>query len=426
MAAAVRVHELGKRYRVGTAEDYDTLAGRVGAALTAPVRNYRRLRGLVRFRDGDEPDVIWALRDVSFELDTGEVLGVVGRNGAGKTTLLKILSRTVDPTTGQAELWGRSASLLEVGTGFHPELTGRENVYLNGSILGMRRHEIRRHFDEIVEFAGVERFIDTPVKRYSSGMQLRLAFSVAAHLDADILMADEVLAVGDAEFQRKCLGKMHDVAAGGRTVIFVSHNKAAVASLCTRAIWLELGELRADGPVDDVLGAYIASIHAAGDGVRARPDREGDGRARITNIEFVDGHGETVTNVLAGEDVAVRVYFERAAGEALRNPYATIYLHAATGEPVAMVSSLYTGDSWAELPRRGSFLCRLPRLPLNTGEYLVSAAILANGRKADFLRDAAVLAVEALSFYDTGRHPEPTAASVLLENSWELDSEEPA
>jgi lipopolysaccharide transport system ATP-binding protein len=425
MAFAVRVHQLGKRYRVGRAETYDTLAARLGAAVTAPVRNYRRLRQLVRFADSDEADVIWALRDVSFQLAEGEVLGVVGRNGAGKTTLLKILSRTVDPTRGSAELHGRTASLLEVGTGFHPELTGRENVFLNGSILGMRRDEIRRRFDEIVEFAGVARFIETPVKRYSTGMQLRLAFSVAAHLDADVLMADEVLAVGDAEFQRKCVGKMHDVATSGRTVIFVSHNKAAVASLCTRAIWLELGRLRADGPVDEVLSAYIASIRTPTDGgIQGRPDREGDGRARITNIEFVDAHGETVMNVLAGENVTVRVSFERSSNEPLRRPYATVYLHAATGEPVAMVSSLYTGEAWEELPRRGSFLCRLPRLPLNTGEYVVSAAILADGRKADFLRDAAVLAVEALSFYGTGRHPEPTAASVLLENSWELVADE--
>jgi lipopolysaccharide transport system ATP-binding protein len=425
MAVAVSVHGLGKRYRVGKAETYDTLAGRLGGALTAPVRNYRRLRRLVRFGDSDESDVIWALRDVSFQLAEGEVLGVVGRNGAGKTTLLKILSRTVDPTRGSAELYGRTASLLEVGTGFHPELTGRENVYLNGSILGMRRQEIQRRFDEIVEFAGIARFIDTPVKRYSTGMQLRLAFSVAAHLDADILMADEVLAVGDAEFQRKCLGKMHDVATSGRTVIFVSHNKAAVASLCTRAIWLELGRMRADGPVDEVLSAYIASIRTAADGaIRSRSDREGDGRARITNVEFVDARAETVTNAFAGEDLAVRVSFERTVDEPLRSPYATIYLHAATGEPVAMVSSLYTGDAWDELPRRGRFLCRLPRLSLNTGEYVVSAAILADGRKADFLRDAAVLAVEALSFYGTGRHPEPTSASVLLENSWELAADD--
>jgi lipopolysaccharide transport system ATP-binding protein len=421
MSVAVRVDELGKQYRVGRVEAYDTLAGRVRGALAAPLRNYRGLRGLTSFGGAEERDTIWAIRDVSFELEEGEVLGVVGRNGAGKSTLLKILSRTVEPSRGSAELHGKTAALLEVGTGFHRDLTGRENVFLNGSILGMRKREIERRYDDIVDFAGVGEFIDTPVKRYSSGMQLRLAFAVAAHLDSDILIADEVLAVGDAEFQRKCLGKMREVATSGRTVVFVSHNKAAVASLCTRAIWLDRGHVRADGTVDDVVSQYVRSIPTAYDeSVGARTDRVGDGRARITNVSFVDARGEPVTSFMSGEDAEIHVSYETTADEPLRNAHATVVIHSALGEPVTMVSSLFTGDEFRVLPRRGRFACKLPRLPLNTGEYLASALIFADGRKVDDLRDAAVFAVEAVGYYPSGRHPEPNAGSVLLPNSWEV------
>jgi lipopolysaccharide transport system ATP-binding protein len=211
--------------------------------------------------NGEKPkrETFWALKDISFEAEHGEVLGIIGRNGAGKSTLLKILSRITRPTKGYVDIYGRVGSLLEVGTGFHPELTGRENVYLNGAILGMSRNEIARRFDEIVAFAEVEQFLDTPVKRYSSGMYTRLAFSVAAHLDPEILIVDEVLAVGDAEFQKKCLGKMGDVAKSGRTVLFVSHNMVAVQNLCQRAVWLEDGSIREDGPVREVVGHYVSS-----------------------------------------------------------------------------------------------------------------------------------------------------------------------
>ena len=422
MSVAVRVEGLGKRYRVGRARQHETLGGLLLDVATAPVRNVRRLRGLTHF-DGDEPDTFWALRDVGFELQEGEVLGVVGRNGAGKSTLLKILSRTVDPTEGAAELWGRTASLLEVGTGFHGDLTGRENVFLNGSILGMRRREIRRRFDEIVEFAGVGEFVDTPVKRYSSGMQLRLAFAVAAHLDADVLIADEVLAVGDAEFQRKCLGKMRDVATSGRTVIFVSHNKAAVATLCTRAIWLENGRVDADGAVAEVVDAYVRSIPTAfAERAAERRSREGDGRARITGVRFADARGEPVESFASGEDAEIHVTYETEPDVTLRNAHVSVILHTSLGEPVSMASSLFSGDELPLLPRRGRLVCRLPRLALNTGEYVCAVALIADGRKADVVRDAAVFAVEALDFYPSGRHPDPAYGPLLLENEWRLEA----
>ena len=267
---AIKVEAISKRYRIGLKEEiHDSLFSAMADFVKGPIKNYRKYRSLYKFDDpttaskpeqiDTEDDIIWALRDVSFEVETGEVLGIIGRNGAGKSTLLKILCRITEPTSGIATIHGRISSLLEVGTGFHQELTGRENVYLNGTILGMKKKEVDRKFDEIVEFSGIEKFIDTPVKRYSSGMRVRLAFSVAAHLEPEILMIDEVLAVGDADFQRKCLNKMEDAGKRGHTVLFVSHNMPAVARLCQRTIHLENGSIFRDGLTHEVLSAYMTS-----------------------------------------------------------------------------------------------------------------------------------------------------------------------
>jgi lipopolysaccharide transport system ATP-binding protein len=256
---AIKVEGLSKRYRIGLKEEiHDTLVGAAMAFIKSPVKNLKRLRRLSYFEDGqDEEDIIWALKEVSFEVQKGEVVGVIGRNGAGKSTLLKVLAGITYPTAGRAEIDGRVASLLEVGTGFHQELTGRENVYLNGTILGMTRKEIDRKFDEIVEFSGVEKFIDTPVKRYSSGMRVRLAFSVAAHLEAEILLIDEVLAVGDTAFQQKCLGKMGEVSKEGKTVLFVSHSMGMIRYLCSRALLIDKGKIQIDGNVSEVTDIYL-------------------------------------------------------------------------------------------------------------------------------------------------------------------------
>jgi lipopolysaccharide transport system ATP-binding protein len=260
VAIAVRTELLGKRYRIGLAAQRPrTLREAITLTAGAPLRNLRRLRSAASSGGREGPDLIWALRDVSFEMREGEVVGIIGRNGAGKSTLLKLLSRITEPTTGSADIYGRVGSLLEVGTGFHQELTGRDNIYLSGSILGMDRGYITRRFDEIVEFAGIGVFLDTPVKRYSSGMYLRLAFAVAAHMEPEVLIVDEVLAVGDTEFQKKCLGKMGTVAREGRTVLFVSHNLDAVQRLCSRSILLERGTLVADGPTAEINHRYLSS-----------------------------------------------------------------------------------------------------------------------------------------------------------------------
>ncbi|HEY2074037.1 MAG TPA: polysaccharide ABC transporter ATP-binding protein [Gaiellaceae bacterium] len=306
----ITAESVGKRYVLGERESYRALRDVIAGAVTAPVRR-------VRQRRSPRPE-IWALEDVSFTLGRGEVLGLIGANGAGKSTLLKILSRITDPTKGRVVLRGRVGSLLEVGTGFHPELTGRENIMLNGTILGMRRAEIVRRFDEIVEFSGAAKFLDTPVKRYSSGMQVRLAFAVAAHLEPEILLVDEVLAVGDAEFQQKCLGKMRDVTREGRTVIFVSHNLAAVRSLCPRALVLEKGRLVFDGPTEDGVHRYLG--HAEGER-NAAVVEEKDLQLRIskerlysdqpffecTRIAVLDEEGLPCSAFGSDEEIAIEV-----------------------------------------------------------------------------------------------------------------------
>jgi lipopolysaccharide transport system ATP-binding protein len=309
MSLAVAVEGLGKRYRIAhQLNPYGRLTESLAGAMRAPI-------DMLRGRRRVATEWLWALRDVSFEVQQGDVVGVIGRNGDGKTTLLKLLSRITEPTTGRVMLRGRVASLLEVGTGFHPELTGRENIFLSGAILGMRRTEIAHKFDEIVDFAGTEQFLDTPVKRYSSGMQVRLGFAVAAHLETDILLVDEVLAVGDAAFQKKCIAKMSDVAAGGRTVMFVSHNMQAVASLCNRAMLLWDGRLAFSGPTAETIEAYAGSWAQQvdkGDGSFVYPDR-GGGDARLIGIRLLDTRGRPALrhNVLERIDVEIEFVVRR-------------------------------------------------------------------------------------------------------------------
>jgi len=295
------VDRLSKRYRLGAKEERrDTLAGVAAALVRQPLRNLRRVKSLTSFSsDENEADILWALREVSFEVKNGESVGIIGANGAGKSTLLKILSRITQPSSGTARVNGRVSSLLEVGTGFHPDLTGRENVYLNGAILGMSRREIDRKFEAIVEFADVSKFIDTPVKRYSSGMGLRLAFSVAAHLEPEIMLVDEVLAVGDHRFQKKCIGKMGEVASAGRTVLYVAHNMPAISRLCQRAILMEHGRIAEDGPVHDVIGTYLNSGLGT-TAVREWLDREhapGGEIVRLRAVRVLDEDGDPADTI---------------------------------------------------------------------------------------------------------------------------------
>lgn len=383
---AIHIEDLGKRYRIGAREDGNkTLREAIVGAVKAPLHNLRRLRSLTRF-DGakDDQDIIWALRDICLDIKQGEVVGIIGPNGAGKSTLLKVLSRITEPSTGFAEMDGRVSSLLEVGTGFHPELTGRENVYLNGTVLGMRKKEIDRKFDEIVDFSGVEKFINTPVKRYSSGMQVRLAFSVAAHLDPEILIIDEVLAVGDAAFQKKCLGKMNDVAKGGRTILFVSHNMQAIRSLCPRSVLLDAGKLVVDDSTERTLSLYNQrirekSIDAETD-LNNQLNRRGSGAIRFTDARLEDTDGNPRFDFAMGQTVRFR--FSYRVFEEMRGLAVQIGLRSGlTSEIVTTVRHVLTTDKLMS-GKTGTCLVELPDIFIRPGEYPLYLYISESSRES--------------------------------------------
>ena len=417
---AVRASGLSKKYRIGHAVSQDeALTATIGRAVLSPLRNLRHLRSIGRFDEGEnDPDIIWALRDVSFEVRQGEVMGIVGRNGAGKSTLLKVLCRITEPTAGSAELRGRVSSLLEVGTGFHPDLTGRENVFLNGTMLGMTRREVAARFDEIVAFAEVERFVDTPVKRFSSGMYVRLAFSVAAHLEPDVLIADEVLAVGDAAFQRKCIGQMQTVARGGRAVLFVSHNLAVVGSLCDRAIWLESGTLRAEGDVEHVLAAYARGLDEAHTDVAQRSDRLGSGRVRVTSLALRDPSGAPLPAVDTGAPVVIDLRYA-VDGPAVSGLVATVTIETLLREPVTTLSNALTGETLSA-SGDGALLCSLGGLPLNEGDYMCTVRLEADGVTADWIADVIRFRVDPGDLFRTRAHASVKSGLVLLPHSWSV------
>lgn len=388
---AIRVEGLAKQYRIGRHRDsFPTLRDSLASALKQP---FRRFQAAVRGEPASAgPETIWALQDVSFEIKQGEIVGLVGRNGAGKSTLLKILARVTDPTRGLAEVRGRVGSMLEVGTGFHPELTGRENLYLNGSILGMKRAEIKRKFDEIVEFAGIERFIDTPVKYYSSGMYVRLAFAVAAHLDPDIMMVDEVLSVGDADFQRKCLSKMKEAYKDGRTVLFISHNMGLIQSLCKRVIMLRHGSVFADGTTETAVGTYLQSLETvASQDLPERTDRAGTGVARLEKIEVTTGNMMPASRLATGRPA--RFIFSVTTVFPSMSCRFTIYDQ--NGLPVMFFdSALHSDLDTTDCSSPGGFVCELDELLLNPGRYRLDASLMRNRELLDELEAAACFNVE--------------------------------
>jgi lipopolysaccharide transport system ATP-binding protein len=384
----------------------------------------RRLRRSPQGTEWKKQEEFWALRDVAFEVQPGEVVGIIGRNGAGKSTLLKILSRITEPTTGEVVLRGRVASLLEVGTGFHPELTGRENVFLNGTILGMSRAEIRKKFDEIVAFAEVEKFLDTPVKRYSSGMYMRLAFAVAAHLEPEILIVDEVLAVGDSAFQKKCLGKMGDVARQGRTVLFVSHNMAAVQHLCQKAMLLSAGQLVEEGPANGVVSGYLRRAETASRGeLTSFKNRTGTRAVVFTSFHVEDEAGLPIHTAQSGQNVTL-VFGFSCPGEPIEGRQVNVGfgLHLSTGERLTILYASHTGEEFTLLPATGAFRCQITRLPFNPGRYYVFPRIEVNGVEADFPRDGiGYVDVESGDFYNTGRQTiDQSYSSFLISGRWRL------
>ena len=403
----IRVEALSKRYEIGVKEAYGSLRDTLRHVAGAPVRQLRNVFASKENRGNGAAPTIWALRDVSFDVKQGEILGLIGRNGAGKSTLLKILSRITSPTDGRVGVNGRIRSLLEVGTGFHPELTGRENIYLNGAILGMKKAEIEARFDEIVAFAEVEKFIDTPVKRYSSGMYLRLAFAVAAHLVSEILLVDEVLAVGDAAFQRKCIGRMEEVAHEGRTVLFVSHNMAAVRALCSRGICLEQGRIASDGDIEQVLYRYTQS--------QMQDHKNPTGtQTRFTAIHV---NGQNPGNIESGEGFEVSCNLEIAA----RVPSFRLFciIQDANGESVVVVPSNSRVLSAANQPGLHQIYVRFPGLWLRPGVYSVyfkMLAVAAESGDARFLSDSIMLDVAG------NDDPEMLLGALAPEASWGIEN----
>jgi lipopolysaccharide transport system ATP-binding protein len=414
---AISVENLSKAYRIGLKEEIpDSLMVAAVGWAKAPLRNLRRLRRLNTFNlpsesaaQVEEDDVIWALKDVSFEVRHGEVVGIIGRNGAGKSTLLKVLSRITEPTSGRAIIRGRVSSLLEVGTGFHSELSGRENVYMNGTILGMTKREIDRKFDEIVDFSGVEKFLDTPVKRYSSGMLVRLAFAVAAHLEPEILIVDEVLAVGDMEFQNKCLGKMQNVAESGRTVLFVSHNMIAMNALCGRAILMAAGQMCDDGDAGKVIDLYLSDAgNATEEVLSARTDRIGSGRFRFTNICFsTDEPSMASGHWVSGRTGTVTLDYTSPEQTEIENVNLAVTFRKIDGSPLFVCESQCVDAKFAALPPAGQITCDIPNMPLAPGYYQVSIWATVSGGVADRVLNAGVFTVNEGDFFGTGRTTNP-------------------
>jgi lipopolysaccharide transport system ATP-binding protein len=357
-------------------------------------------------------DYVWSLRDINFEVEQGDAVGIIGRNGAGKSTLLKLLSKVTQPTTGSFKVKGRIASLLEVGTGFNPEMTGRENIYLNGSILGMRRHEIKRKFDEIVDFSGVERYIDTPVKRYSSGMYVRLAFAVAAHLESEILIVDEVLAVGDAEFQKKCLGKMGDVSKGeGRTVLFVSHNMAAIQNLCDKGIFLENGLIKNSGEITDVTKAYLSNSKIESIKLINIKERKGTGILQFTDSRMIstdtdDGHIETFKDLIISLDFDIKKEIK------LTQYRVDIGINNYMGDRIAWMSSNTVMNKFDLKSKRIEFLIK--EFPLAPGNYNCNIFCEINNEVADWLEGVMNFTVIEKDYYNTGKLIPKNQGNILL------------
>src|SRR5882724_1978090 len=419
----IRAERLSKLYKIGALKQrHNTLRDQLAHSFKSLFRGNDRHspQHSTPSSIAGRPDTIWALKDLSFEVEQGEVVGIIGRNGAGKSTLLKSLSRITEPTSGKVEIYGRVGSLLEVGTGFHPELTGRENVYLNGAILGMRKAEINHKFDEIVAFAEIEKFIDTPVKRYSSGMYIRLAFAVAAHLEPEILLVDEVLAVGDVAFQKKCLGRMGDIARKGRTVLFVSHNMAAVQGLCSRACLFSAGQIVGEGVPTEVVRRYFAETSQASPAsLEERRDRQGTGEIRFVKVCIVDGEGRSIDTALCGQDIGIVVSYRSRDHQPVSRVDIHITFYTSLGQFMFNCSSEGSGSPCDVLPASGEVLCHIPELPLAPGRYVFNLYSTVGGEIVDWVQQAGHLDVAAGDYFGTGQlktHEE----GFLVKHKWSV------
>jgi lipopolysaccharide transport system ATP-binding protein len=416
---AIRAESLRKRYAVGASVSYRVLRDSIAEAVRRTVG-----RGPRSVTD----EHIWALDGVSFEVSPGEIVGIIGANGAGKSTLLKILSRITEPTEGRAELHGRVGSLLEVGTGFHPELTGRENVFLNGAILGMSRSEIEQKLGDIVEFAGVERFMETPLKRFSSGMAVRLGFAVAAYLEPEILIVDEVLAVGDLAFQERCIGKMKAVASRGRTVLFVSHNMSAILALCDRGIWLDGGKIAYGGSAAEAVARYVeASRLSGGSSLPESADRRGSGALRVTRVRLEDDEGAPISAPQTGQTVRFVLDYDARPDADLSELTVNITLAQQGSRGLVSFMSQVSGADLHDVPRAGSVVCMVAELPLMPGHYNVLYSCLLGRELADKVWQAGSLVVSEGDYFGTGKLPPNSDyyGPVLVRHAWSVEPARP-
>ena len=373
------------------------------------------------FKKQQTQEDFWALQNISFEIEQGDRVGIIGRNGAGKSTLLKILSRIVAPTEGHIEYKGRMASLLEVGTGFHGDLTGRENIYLNGSILGMNKSEINSKFDEIVAFSEVEKFLDTPVKRYSSGMYVRLAFSVAAHMEPDILVVDEVLAVGDAAFQKKCIGKMEEVSQKqGRTILFVSHQMNTLQSLCNKALVLNQGKISMNvSKTEEAIRHYMQLANTVSKrNIEERTDRAGEGKIKVVDLHFFNATQQPVEELICGQETFIHVAYKCVHAFTGNNISVALAFYGDDGVLYTVLGSDYSGKEYNKISGTGTFVCEIKKLPLMEGNYFINVAINQGVVMQDWVQEACTITIIAGDFYGTGKLTAQSHRSILIENSW--------
>ena len=406
---AIQVEGLGKEYIIGGAEQrHDSFREMLTGSLMAPLRRLRKLGGTA-----GEEERFWALKDVSFKVEQGDVLGIIGRNGAGKSTLLKTLSRITTPSQGKVVLRGRVASLLEVGTGFHPELTGRENIFLNAAILGMGKAEASRKFQDIVEFAEIGDFADTPVKRYSSGMYVRLAFSVAAHLEPDILLIDEVLAVGDVQFQRRCLGKIEEISSTGRTVIFISHNLPSILSLCRKVLWLDGGEVRMVGEPSAVVHQYLDEATKR-DPARDQNSKGGNWILRLVSLDIKVPDGKEQQEIVAGKSCCITLSIE--SKEHLEGLDIGIGLYDEFSRPLGLLQSSVSGRTFACSKGVNVYECVITKLPLFPGSYVLNVSITRNNELLHGQKEFGRLIVSGSKFFSTNLLPK--YGPLLIESTW--------
>ena len=421
MSIAIKFENISKQYRLGLVSTrtirHDlnrwwqvSVRGKEDPYLKIGEVNDRAIKGTSEY--------VWALRDINFEVEQGDVLGIIGKNGAGKSTLLKILSKVTTPTTGMIKARGRIASLLEIGTGFHPEMTGRENIYMNGAIMGMTKSEITRKLSEIVDFSGVERYLDTPVKRYSSGMTVRLGFAIAAHLDPEILVVDEVLAVGDAEFQKKAIGKMQDVSKGeGRTVLFVSHNMTSLLNLCTKGVLLENGTTVFSGTIYETVNTYLSTRIVKTDDILTRFAGKELPQAYCTDVYYEDEAGNKIENVLSGSKINIVIGYHSDLNQQI---IINAGIYNSVSDKILHFSTEYVGENPLNPPRKGKVIFSFERFPLPEGVYSLNISLWSGKQRQDWLGDSVSLNVISADFYGSGKIPSATESKFLVDYKWRL------